>query len=76
MIFLIAYDRSKGEVIEEKIYDNAEIEHANADRLRQEIRHSPDSGIEIVILQSDSREELERTHARYFKTVRQLQQSA
>jgi hypothetical protein len=41
-------------------------------RFAVERRHHGDPDIEVVVLGSDSREELERTHSRYFRSGRVL----
>jgi len=72
VIFLLTYDRSKGQLLDEKQYDDARIDDANQARLEAEIACGAQTGVEVVILQSVSREELQKTHARYFKSVKEL----
>ncbi len=73
MIFLLVYDRSSGTLLEEKRYDDNDIEAANEARLEAEICHADDpQNVEVVILQAGSRGDLEKTHARYFKSVVEL----
>ena len=73
MIFLVTYDRQQGELRRLVEYDDADIDQANAERLKSEIESVNDAEVEIVILRSDSKEELKRTHARYFKSLNELQ---
>ncbi|MBC5801000.1 MAG: hypothetical protein GIX03_11630 [Candidatus Eremiobacteraeota bacterium] len=73
MIFLIQYDRGSGMLIENQQYPDSLLDEANADRLKAEIEHADNSEMEIVILRSASLDELKRTHARYFKSLTELQ---
>jgi hypothetical protein len=72
MIFLLIYDRSGGQLIDEKHYADARIDAANEARLEAEIAYGSQAGVEVVILKSVSREDLQKTHARYFKSVKEL----
>lgn len=73
--FLVVYDRLRAELIEIREYDS--IEQALMDRLMLEIkeRHRLRE-IEIVVLEASSLETLHKTHARYFKSARQLLEQA
>lgn len=75
MIFLLVYDRSKGKLIEETSYPDSKLDEANAARLDAEIANVDRTDIEVVILQSESREELRKTHGRYFKSLKELSPS-
>lgn len=74
-IFLVVYNRIRGELVEIEEYDS--YERALEDRLRLEIeqRHRLQEQ-EIVLLEAASLETLHRTHARYFKSARQLLEQA
>jgi hypothetical protein len=72
--YLMVFDRPSGQVVHEAVYsDRHEALRARFDAERQ---HSEDPNIEVVVLAADSSEALKRTHARYFKPVRGLLQSA
>ena len=73
MIFLLVYDRQQGLLVKQSVYQDDELAKANADRLGAEIDCAEARNVEIVILRSDSLAELKRTHARYFKSVTELQ---
>ncbi len=72
MTFLITYDRSSGCLVDEHQFADVDIEAANDARLEAEIAHAGAAAMEVVILRADSREELQKTHARYFKTLKEL----
>jgi hypothetical protein len=73
MIFLVIYDRRGGQLIDFKTYEDDQVVRANADRLHSEIENATNGDIEIVILRSDSEEQVRRTHARYFQTLKELE---
>lgn len=66
--FLVVYSRSRGKLLEIREYDESERERALSDRFERELRESGDPDIEVVLLGASSREALERTHSRYFRT--------
>lgn len=72
MIFLLVYDRSKGKLLAETSYSDSSIVEANNARLEAEIANVEDTDVEVVILQSESRGELQKTHGRYFKSLKEL----
>lgn len=45
-------------------------------RFEEERLHRGDPDIEVVVLGSRSREELEKTHSRYFRSAQQILESA
>jgi hypothetical protein len=69
--YLLVYDRSTG-AVEVEEFANEERDLALHRRFahEREQRNLPD--IEVVVLGAESREALERTHARYFKTFQEL----
>lgn len=68
MIFLIRYNRKRGETVSLTRFDDAEKAVANRERLQLELRLNRESiDDEVVILQTDSEATLRRTHARYFQ---------
>lgn len=69
--FLIIYNRRTGDQLVREFAAGQEREAIRA-RFKAERAHRGDTDIEVVVLGSDSRETLERTHSRYFKNVREL----
>jgi hypothetical protein len=76
MIFLIEYDRSKGEIINSAEFDDALRPEAENSRLSLEMRNL-NAGIsnEIVLLEAQSEADLRLTHRRYFETLEALTRS-
>ena len=77
MIFLIEYDRPRGQIVTFKVFDDpdrAGAEHARLetelDLHRRRIQH------EVVLLEASSEEALRRTHRRYFETPGEILKSA
>jgi hypothetical protein len=69
--YLLVYDRSTGAVEVEEFADN-ERELALHRRFIRERQQAKRPEVEIVVLGAESREALEQTHARYFKTFQEL----
>jgi hypothetical protein len=67
--FLLVYDREAGCLVDE-IVEFDDYSRALNERLTRE-RTKP-ANHEIVVLSSSSRENLEKTHARYFTSVSEL----
>jgi hypothetical protein len=72
MIFVLQYDRSQGQIVEQQEFADSEGALARDARLRADLAALGDPNLEIVTLQAESREALLKTHARYFKTIREL----
>jgi hypothetical protein len=73
MIFLIEYDRARGEVIKLETFLDSERSAADEARLEIEVRLNRDEvDREVVILEAESEEALRRTHRRYFETLSEL----
>lgn len=77
MIFLIEYNRPEGRIVTFKRFkDSQRLEAQNArldlelDLNRQGVDH------EVVLLEAESEDALHKTHQRYFKTLRQIAESA
>lgn len=73
MIFLIEYDRSRGEIVTLETFLDSERHAAEEARLEMEIglnREEVDR--EVVILEAESEEALRRTHRRYFESLTEL----
>jgi hypothetical protein len=74
--YLIVYDRRAGAIVAVEEFDTSEREKALPRRFELERAYRGRGDIEIVVLAADSREELLTTHARYFRTLEELTQSA
>lgn len=67
MIFLIEYDRRKGEIVELQRFTDMERVRAQTTRLEIELRLNREKiEHEVVILEAASEEALHKTHQRYF----------
>lgn len=73
--FLIVYNQTTGDVTVDR-YDDDARERAQQRRFALEREHRLEPHIEIVLLGARSEDVLHRTHARYFKTVRELMETA
>ena len=73
--FLIVYNQLTGKVELSEYADDAR-EEAMERRFALEREHRLEPHIEVVLLGARSEDVLKRTHARYFKTVRELLESA
>ena len=62
--FLLVFDRSQARLLGLDEYSNREA--ALAARFDAEKRHAESVDIEVVVLSAASRDELKRTHSRYF----------
>ena len=73
MLFLIEYDRAKGEVISMKRFDASEKSTADAARLELELQLNR-RGVarEVVLLEADTEGDLRQTHRRYFESFEDL----
>ena len=71
----MVYNRRTGanEVREFPVGHGREAIHA---RFEEERKHSGDPDIEIVVLGSQSREDLMKTHSRYFRSAREIVKDA
>jgi hypothetical protein len=68
--YLLIYDRRQGKVIRSIEFSRADA--ALTARFDAEREFSGQPEIEVVVLGADSRQELTRTHSRYFKDVYEL----
>jgi hypothetical protein len=73
MLFLIDYDRSRGQIVTIETFDNSERQRAEDARLEKELALNR-QGIEreVVLLEAETEEALRRTHRRYFEDLAQL----
>lgn len=74
MIFLIEYDRNKGELASFRKFTDAQRKDAQKERLELELELNR-LGIEreVVLLEAATEAGLRRTHRRYFETLQQLE---
>jgi hypothetical protein len=73
MIFLMEYDRTHGELLSIKAFQDADHDAAANERLRRElILHQEGLQREVVLLQAASEGALRETHRRYFADIATL----
>jgi len=73
MIFLIEYDRSRGEIVTFRTFDDSERLRAEDARLELELElNRLGTEHEVVILEAATEEALRRTHRRYFENLSEL----
>jgi hypothetical protein len=73
--FLVVYNRRTGENSLREFAEGCGRE-AIRERFAQERLHRNDPDIEVVVLGSNSRDELLRTHSRYFRSAGEILASA
>ena len=77
MIFLIEYNRPQGRIVTFQRFQDSE--RLKAQNLRLDLELDLDRrGVnhEVVLLEAASEAAIRRTHRRYFKTLRQIAESA
>jgi hypothetical protein len=73
MIFLIEYNRTRGEIVTFKTFDDTERQTADDARLELELElNRLGTEREVVILEAATEEALRRTHRRYFENLSEL----
>ena len=73
MLFLIEYDRSKGEIVNFREFGEHQSDFAEQSRLEMELDlHRRGVEREVVLLEAENEEALWRTHRRYFEDLAQL----
>lgn len=76
MLFLIEYDRDRGQIITLEKFADSERERAEDARLEMELGLSRRGvGSEVVLLEAETEEALRRTHRRYFEDLAELVKS-
>jgi hypothetical protein len=68
--FLLAYDRVRGEILVDREYTADARDRALVARAEL-IERLTDPNVEVVLLGADSREDLRKTHGRYFMSLRE-----
>jgi hypothetical protein len=77
MIFLIDYDRRRGEIVYFRAFADADRHAADDARLALELQQKQDKiDREVVVLEAASEANLRRTHRRYFEQLEQLMSEA
>jgi hypothetical protein len=73
MIFLIEYDRTRGEIVTFQPFGDSERQKAEDARLNLELKlNQLGTEHEVVILEATTEEALRRTHRRYFENLSEL----
>ena len=73
MLFLIEYDRSRGEIVSFRKFEGEESRSAEQARLELELDlNRRGSEHEVVLLEAEKEQALLRTHRRYFATLTEL----
>ncbi|MDQ1558028.1 MAG: hypothetical protein QOD32_1088 [Pyrinomonadaceae bacterium] len=73
MIFLIEYDRTRGEIVTFGTFDDSERQSAEDARLDMELAlNRLGTEHEVVLLEAATEEALRRTHRRYFENLAEL----
>lgn len=68
MLFLIQYDRSRGQIVSLVEFAESDREKASQERLTLELALGDHlARQEVVLLEADSEEALRRTHRRFFE---------
>ncbi len=76
MLFLVEYDRVRGEIASFRAFDEADRERAADLRLDLEISlRRRNLKREVVLLEAANEAALRRTHRRYFESLEQLAMS-
>ena len=77
MLFLIDYDRRRGQIVRMFTYDDSRRREAEDARLALDLELRQ-SGVEreIVLLEAASEEALRKTHSRYFENWMTIARSA
>ena len=73
MLFLIEYDRNRGEIVVLQPFPESEKQNAERARLELELElNRLGKDHEVVVLEAASEAALRRTHRRYFEDLGQL----
>lgn len=70
--FLLVYDKSAGRLREERAFDATARDRAFSERRDLMLTYRLDPNVEVALLGAESREDLFKTHARYFKSLEEL----
>jgi len=75
MQFVVEYDRQKMVLLSLDSFDDDRPSEAMRRKLDLELLHANDQNVEVALFQSSSESMLRRTHARYFRSARELADS-
>ncbi len=64
--FVLVFDRRTGHVLDSVEFSEFERAKALEERFQRELAYRADPNVEVVSLAAESREDLTRTHTRYF----------
>lgn len=70
--YLIVYDQATGLLIEFREFEQQDRAAALEARFKLEQDRLNQPSVEVVVLGGESRADLERTHARYFKSITEM----
>lgn len=70
--FVLVYDQRTGQLSDLEEFPEGSGAAALQRRFELEHQNLEQAELEVILLGAESREDLERTHARYFKSVEQL----
>lgn len=74
MIFLIEYDRNRGQIVTFREFDDSARQKAENTRLQMELDlNRRGTEHEVVLLEATTEEALRRTHRRYFENLAELE---
>jgi hypothetical protein len=76
VIFLLQYDRAKGQLVGLRRFDDEDRAAAETTRFALELANARSETFEVVLLEAISEEALRRTHRRYFETLQELAEPA
>lgn len=69
--FLLVYDRTAGALLEERQFGQR-VEALQARFAVEKLHRTESDNVEVVVVGAQSKNDLLRTHARYFMTVEEL----
>lgn len=73
MLFLIEYDRNRGQIVKLQPFPESERQDAENARLELELKlNRLGKDHEVVVLEAASEKALRRTHRRYFENLSEL----
>lgn len=73
MIFLVDYDRQRGQLVALRTFNDASVGEALKERLNLELDlKSRNVDREVVLLEAPSEQALRKTHGRYFQTIQEI----
>jgi hypothetical protein len=74
-LFLLVYDRKRGVLVETREFPAEQRREALRARFDAEDAHAEREDLEVVLLGAASWADIQKTHARYFKSFKELARS-